>query len=78
MIIDFLSFLTFTLFFVPLCRGSSFPTSLDLVCRTRGTDGWTYTTDTWTHPRPDARPSDGWVTRRRRWVRRVYSKGVER
>jgi len=40
-------------------------------------DGWTYTTDTWTHPRPDARPSDGWVTRRRRWVRRVYSKGAE-
>ncbi|KAF9222915.1 hypothetical protein BS17DRAFT_782808 [Gyrodon lividus] len=35
-------------------------------------DGWAYTTDTWTHPRADARPGEGWVTRRRRWVRRVY------
>ncbi|KAH0826222.1 hypothetical protein J3R83DRAFT_5680 [Lanmaoa asiatica] len=48
------------------------------VCVGADEDGWTYTTDTWTHPRPDARPCDGWVTRRRRWVRRVYFKGVER
>ncbi|KAI9568458.1 hypothetical protein HD554DRAFT_2098163 [Boletus coccyginus] len=48
------------------------------VCVGADEDGWTYTTDTWIHPRPDARPCDGWVTRRRRWTRRVYSKGVER
>ncbi|KIJ59664.1 hypothetical protein HYDPIDRAFT_33002 [Hydnomerulius pinastri MD-312] len=30
-------------------------------------DGWIYTTDTWAHPRADARPGEGWVTRRRRW-----------
>ncbi|KAH0826239.1 hypothetical protein J3R83DRAFT_5701 [Lanmaoa asiatica] len=48
------------------------------VCVGADEDGWAYTTDTWTHPRPDARPCDGWVTRRRRWVRRVYFKGVER
>ncbi|KAN0074594.1 hypothetical protein V8E55_011643 [Tylopilus felleus] len=48
------------------------------VCVGADEDGWTYTTDTWTHPRPDARPCDGWVTRRRRWTRRVYFKGVDR
>ncbi|KAG8214334.1 hypothetical protein J3R82DRAFT_9294 [Butyriboletus roseoflavus] len=47
------------------------------VCVGADEDGWTYTTDMWTHPRPDARPCDGWVTRRRRWVRRVYFKGIE-
>ncbi|KAF8125165.1 hypothetical protein EV363DRAFT_682104 [Boletus edulis] len=47
------------------------------VCVGACEDGWTYTTDTWTHPRPDGRPCDGWVTRRRRWVRRVYF-GMER
>jgi len=35
-------------------------------------DGWTYTNDTWSNPRADAWPGEGWVTRRRRWVRRVY------
>ncbi|KIJ60199.1 hypothetical protein HYDPIDRAFT_117455 [Hydnomerulius pinastri MD-312] len=35
-------------------------------------DGWIYTTDAWAHPRAEARPGEGWVTRRRRWVRRVY------
>ncbi|KAG9307898.1 hypothetical protein JVU11DRAFT_12973 [Chiua virens] len=48
------------------------------VCVGADQDGWTYTTDTWTYPRPGVRPADGWVTRRRRWVRRVYFKGVER
>ncbi|KIK79992.1 hypothetical protein PAXRUDRAFT_833805 [Paxillus rubicundulus Ve08.2h10] len=38
-------------------------------------DGWTYTTDTWSNPRADAWPGEGWVTRRRRWVRRVYWRG---
>jgi hypothetical protein len=46
-------------------------TRLSLSSDASHADGWTYTTDTWTHPRPDARPCDGWVTRRRRWVRRV-------
>lgn len=39
-------------------------------------DGWVYTTDTWSQPRPDASPGDGWVTRRRRWIRRVYWRGL--
>ncbi|KAH7885544.1 hypothetical protein F5I97DRAFT_1810990 [Phlebopus sp. FC_14] len=43
-----------------------------------GTDGWTYSTDTWSQPRSSARPGDGWVTRRRRWVRRVYWEGDSR
>lgn len=56
----------------------SLPTGWIRAHQTYDTDGWTYTTDTWIHPRPDARPCDGWVTRRRRWTRRVYFKGVER
>ncbi|KAI6123391.1 hypothetical protein EDD16DRAFT_1566085 [Pisolithus croceorrhizus] len=39
-------------------------------------DGWVYTTDTWSSPRPNPCPSEGWVTRRRRWIRRVYWKGL--
>jgi len=34
------------------------------------TDGWVYTTDAWLDPQPHAFP--GAVTRRRRWVRRVW------
>ncbi|KAF9240168.1 hypothetical protein BU15DRAFT_61505 [Melanogaster broomeanus] len=37
--------------------------------------GWSYTSDTWDRPCADARPGEGWVTRRRRWVRRVYWRG---
>ncbi|KAI6044749.1 hypothetical protein EDC04DRAFT_2865675 [Pisolithus marmoratus] len=39
-------------------------------------DGWVYTTDTWSKPRPNPCPAEGWVTRRRRWIRRVYWKGL--
>ncbi|KIO06128.1 hypothetical protein M404DRAFT_139835 [Pisolithus tinctorius Marx 270] len=38
--------------------------------------GWVYTNDTWSNPRPDPCPAEGWVTRRRRWIRRVYWKGL--
>ncbi|KAL4081033.1 integral peroxisomal membrane peroxin-domain-containing protein [Scleroderma citrinum] len=37
--------------------------------------GWVYTTDTWSQPRSDVSPGSGWVTRRRRWLRRVYWRG---
>ena len=38
-------------------------------------DGWVYTNDTWSDPRPA--PLEEWklangLTRRRRWVRRIY------
>ncbi|KAI6030596.1 hypothetical protein F5J12DRAFT_801609 [Pisolithus orientalis] len=46
----------------------------DRVCADE--DGWVYTTDTWSNPRPDPCPMEGWVTRRRRWIRRVYWKGL--
>ncbi|KAI6151326.1 hypothetical protein EDD17DRAFT_1148400 [Pisolithus thermaeus] len=39
-------------------------------------DGWVYTTDTWSNPRPNPCLAEGWVTRRRRWIRRVYWKGL--
>ncbi|KAJ7117726.1 integral peroxisomal membrane peroxin-domain-containing protein [Mycena epipterygia] len=38
-------------------------------------DGWVYTNDAWTAPRPPSAsfsPSMGGVTRRRRWVRRIW------
>ncbi|KAI6128775.1 integral peroxisomal membrane peroxin-domain-containing protein [Pisolithus croceorrhizus] len=38
--------------------------------------GWVYTTDTWSNPRPNPCLAEGWVTRRRRWIRRVYWKGL--
>ncbi|KAI6027327.1 hypothetical protein BKA83DRAFT_4227474 [Pisolithus microcarpus] len=39
-------------------------------------DGWVYTSDTWSNPQPNPCPTEGWVTRRRRWTRRVYWKGL--
>ncbi|KAI5986170.1 hypothetical protein EDD15DRAFT_2299353 [Pisolithus albus] len=39
-------------------------------------DGWVYTSDTWSNPQPHPCPAEGWVTRRRRWTRRVYWKGL--
>ncbi|KAF9240169.1 hypothetical protein BU15DRAFT_61506 [Melanogaster broomeanus] len=35
--------------------------------RRGGRDGWSYTNDTWDRPCADARPGEGWVTRRRRY-----------
>ena len=39
------------------------------------TDGWVYTTDAWQDPAPY--PEPGKVTRRRRWIRRVYYAGEQ-
>ncbi|KIJ64672.1 hypothetical protein HYDPIDRAFT_28604 [Hydnomerulius pinastri MD-312] len=40
-------------------------------------DGCIYTTDTWAHPRAEARPGEGWVTRRQRRASKYDGVGLE-